>query len=120
MASAARPRQPGPLLTLRCGHGVMAWHDEGMAAKAADRFCGGASLPRDGTAAPGGLPGLAAEAVSSALAALAASFPLHGPATRNFGTALRVEAVRARVGEQQLRGEPLLRILTWIAAAADA
>ena len=45
---------------------------------------------------------------------------LHGPATRNLSTALRAAPTREKLKGATLRGDPLLKILGWIAAADDA
>ena len=54
------------------------------------------------------------------LSSLRRCFPLVGPAARNFGTALRVTAVRQQLQHGSIRGVPLLKVLGWVAAAADA
>ena len=45
---------------------------------------------------------------------------LVAPATGSFGTALRSRQVRALLGQSSVRGTPLLQVLEWIRAAADA
>ena len=45
---------------------------------------------------------------------------LGGDAATCFGTALRVKAVRSHLGDFSVRGHPLLKVASWVAAAADA
>ena len=45
---------------------------------------------------------------------------LAAPAASSFRTALRSRQVRAQLGRTSIRGTPLLKILEWIGAAADA
>ena len=97
----------------------MAWHGVALAAEASARFMEGIS-PGAGAAAAGGLPAAASGVAAEAFSILAGFFPFYGPAARNFGTALRVEAVRAKLKGCRMRDEPLLRVLEWVAAAADS
>jgi len=60
-----------------------------------------------------------ASAVKACLEA-SAVLQLKGSATRSFGTAIRTALLRAYLADQQLLGEPLLRVLGWMSAAADA
>ena len=54
------------------------------------------------------------------LSCLVKAFPLVGPATRSFATALRVDVVRKALSQHTVRGEPLLKVQGWVAKAADA
>ena len=60
-----------------------------------------------------------ASAVKACLEA-SAVLQLKGSATRSFGTAICTAPFRAYLADQQLLGEPLLRVLGWMSAAADA
>ena len=63
--------------------------------------------------------GLAADAAKQGLE-LSHGLKLSGAALRNFGTALRTSAVRALLVDAKLRDTDLLKVLSWISAAADA
>ena len=67
-----------------------------------------------------GLQATASCSANAMLGVLLRHFPLVGPAARNFGTALRVAAVRRQLQHRSLRGVPLLKVLGWVSAAADA
>ena len=66
--------------------------------------------------------GLLSHAVIAAKECLEASsvMDLQGSACRSFGTTLRSAPMRAYLKNAQLKGTPLLSILNWISAAADA
>ena len=56
---------------------------------------------------------LASGNAAKALEALASSFGLAGAAARNFGTALRAAPVRSALAAHKVRGEALLKVLSW-------
>ena len=62
----------------------------------------------------------ASASAAKALGTIVGSFPITGKATRTLGTALRVEQVRGQLQTASVKGEPLLKVLEWIAKAADA
>ena len=64
---------------------------------------------------------VATQVAASCLQLFAApELDLVAPATGSFGTALRSRRVRALLGQASVRGTPLLQVLEWIRAAADA
>ena len=72
-------------------------------------------------AAEPGLLARASDAEGKVHDALLVSFPeLHGKAVQCAGTALRVQRVRTALQVVSLRGLPLLQVLGYIQAAADA
>lgn len=62
----------------------------------------------------------ATRVASRGLGLVCKSLPIHAPASRSFGTALRTRVVRQRIQGVLVRGEPLAKVLGWIADAADA
>ena len=114
--SSGMARRTAALLTVCRGHEVIAVHDRRLAESV---LAGGASAPDPPGAGDAVLPA-ALTAASRGLNALCAAFPLDGPASQNFGAALRVRAVRDRLEGRQVRGHELLRVLGHIASAADA
>ena len=66
------------------------------------------------------LSSVAAASAKSCLEAICADIPIEGRAASNFGTALRAGAVRKRLSECRVRNIPILKLLGFIASAADA
>ena len=108
-------RGSSALLTIRRGHEVISVHSPDYA----ERILFGSS----GTPNPGddhGLLACASDAAKQCLELLCRSFPLEDRATSNFGTALRVKAVRSRLASLSIRKIPLIKILEYLRSAADA
>ena len=107
------PRYGGPLVTIRCGNEVLAIHDPALARLA---VLGNDAPP----AGPISVLDMAADVAHEGLEVLCGAVPLKGAATRSFGTSLRAPDVRKALGDKAVRDVPLLKILGWTAAAADA
>ena len=63
---------------------------------------------------------VATQATNKCLESLSEPLGLVGPAARNFGTALRSAPVRNLLKGKMARETPVLQVLQWVGAAADA
>ena len=80
-----------------------------------------ASPPSSTKAEDAQLLSCASDFSQRSLEALCQAYPqLSGAATRSIGTALRVAQVRSDLCGISVRGTPILKVLGWTAAAADA